>query len=126
MIVWGALVALVSAFCFALGAVGQHQVAAQSTSKTSFNVKLFLDLVPRRGLEGTVAVPVMLCASPAHGMAVETALRPVLVELGATVPASLSLVDATYDDPATYAEWGERTRPLVLSLVTALDTEVKV
>jgi drug/metabolite transporter (DMT)-like permease len=44
VILWGALVALVSAFFFALGAVGQHQVAAQSTSKTSFNIKLFLDL----------------------------------------------------------------------------------
>jgi drug/metabolite transporter (DMT)-like permease len=44
VIVWGTLVALVSAFFFALGAVGQHQVAARSTSKTSFNPRLFLDL----------------------------------------------------------------------------------
>jgi FMN reductase len=103
-------------------------VVACPTYKGSFTglLKLFLDLLPHRGLEGTVAVPVMLCASPAHGAAVETALRPVLVELGATVPASLSLVDATYDDPVTYAEWAERTRPLVQSLVTALDAKEKV
>ena len=96
-------------------------VVACPTYKGSFTglLKLFLDLLPHRGLEGAVSVPVMLGASPAHGLAVETALRPVLVELGATVPSSLYLVDATYDDPATYAEWGERTRPLVASLVAA-------
>ena len=96
-------------------------VVACPTYKGSFTglLKLFLDLVPHRGLEGTVAVPVMLGAAPVHTMAVETALRPVLVELGATVPASLFLVDSTYDDPASYAEWGERTRPLVQSLLHA-------
>jgi drug/metabolite transporter (DMT)-like permease len=37
-------VALVSAFFFALGAVGQHQVASQSTAQQSFDPRLFLDL----------------------------------------------------------------------------------
>ncbi len=36
--------ALLSAFFFAVGAVGQHQVASGSDSKTSFNLKLFTDL----------------------------------------------------------------------------------
>ena len=96
-------------------------VVACPTYKGSFTglLKLFLDLLPHRGLEGTVAVPVMLGALPGHAMAVETALRPVLTELGATVPASLFLVESAYDDLSTYAAWGERTRPLVQALVAA-------
>ena len=107
-------------------------VVACPTYKGSFTglLKVFLDLVPHRGLEGAVAVPVMLGAGPGHALAVEIALRPVLVELGATVPASLHLLEKTYDDPATYAEWGERTRPLVEALVAAragaTPTRVKV
>jgi FMN reductase len=96
-------------------------VVACPTYKGSFTglLKVFLDLLPHKALEGTVAVPVMLGAAPHHAMAVETALRPVLVELGATVPSSLFLLDSTYDDPATYAAWAERTRPLVQALVPA-------
>jgi FMN reductase len=103
-------------------AAAELVVVASPTYKGSFTglVKVFLDLLPHRGLEHSVAVPVMLGASPGHALAVETALRPVLTELGATVPASLFLVDSAYDDPATYAAWGERTRPLVHALVPAL------
>jgi FMN reductase len=104
-------------------------VVGSPTYKGSFTglLKLFLDVIPHRGLEGTVAVPVMLGAAPVHALAVETALRPVLSELGASVPSSLFLVESAYDDPATYAAWGERTRPLVHALVSALDRpEVKV
>ena len=112
-----------------LAASADLLVVACPTYKGSFTglLKVFLDLVPHRGLEGNVAVPVMLGAAPVHAMAVETALRPVLVELGATVPASLFLLDSTYDDPATYAEWAARTRPLVEALVHARTRpEVKV
>ena len=98
-------------------------VVASPTYKGSYTglLKLFLDLLPHRGLEGAVAVPVMLGAMPGHALAVETALRPVLTELGAVVPSSLFLVESAYDDPATYAAWGERTQPLVHALVHALD-----
>ena len=40
----------------------------------------------RHGLAGAVAVPVMTGGWPGHLLAVEVHLRPVLVELGATVP----------------------------------------
>jgi FMN reductase len=108
-------------------------VVASPTYKGSFTglLKVFLDRLPHRGLEGRVAVPVMLGASDGHRLAVETALRPVLTELGAIVPGSLYLVDSSYDDPATYAAWADQVRPLVHALVPALDPartdpEVKV
>ena len=61
-------------------------VVASPTYKGTFTslLKLFLDVFPLRGLEGTAAVPVMLGAAPVHALAVESALRPappgVLVE----------------------------------------------
>ena len=50
-------------------------------------LKAFLDRYGSNGLAGVVAVPVMTGGWPGHLLAVEVHLRPVLVELGATVPA---------------------------------------
>ena len=48
----------------------------------------------------------MLGAGPAHALAPELTLRPVLTEIGATVPVrGLFVVDTPYDDPAAYAAW---------------------
>ena len=45
-------------------------------------------------------------------------LRPVLTELGATVPGrGLFVIDRQYDDPAAYADWLSATRPIVTSLL---------
>ena len=49
-------------------------------------LKVFLDRLPYRGLEGPIALPLLVMNSPAHALAVEVHLRPLLVELGATVP----------------------------------------
>ncbi|MGN0063775.1 MAG: NADPH-dependent FMN reductase [Nocardioides sp.] len=67
-------------------------VVASPTYKASFTglLKLFLDRIPGDGLVGTVAVPLMLAAGPGHAMAPEVFLRPVLTELGATVPPPVS------------------------------------
>ena len=94
-------------------------VVASPTYKGSYTglLKAFLDRVPHRGLEGRVAVAVMLGAGPAHALAAEVFLRPVLTELGAVVPASLFVAESSYDDPATYDAWAARTRPVVDSLV---------
>jgi FMN reductase len=60
----------------------------------------------------------MLGASPAHALAPELSLRPVLTELGATVPGrGLFVTDSAYDDPAAYAFWLEDTKPIVSSLL---------
>ena len=46
----------------------------------------------------------MLGAGPAHALAPELSLRPVLTEIGASVPVrALYLLDSSYDDPAAYA-----------------------
>jgi FMN reductase len=49
-------------------------------------LKAFLDRYHSDGLAGLVAVPVMLGGAPGHALAVETQLRPILVELAAITP----------------------------------------
>ena len=98
-------------------------VVASPTYKASFTglLKLFLDRVPASGLAGTVAVPLMLAAAPGHALAPEVFLRPVLTELGATVPAAgLSVADRRYDDPAVFADWLTSARPVVRALLAAV------
>jgi FMN reductase len=64
-------------------------VFASPTYKASYTglLKAFLDRYGNNGLAGTVAVPVMTGGWAGHMLAVEVHLRPVLVELGSTVPA---------------------------------------
>lgn len=50
-------------------------------------LKAFFDRYPSDGLAGVTAVPVMTAGSPVHGLAIDFALRPLLVELGASVPS---------------------------------------
>jgi FMN reductase len=64
-------------------------VFASPTYKAAYTglLKAFLDRYGNNGLAGVTAVPVMTGGWPGHLLAVEVHLRPVLVELGATVPA---------------------------------------
>ena len=60
----------------------------------------------------------MLGGGPAHSLAPELTLRPVLTEIGGTVPGrGLYVVDAQHDDPAAYADWLDRNRPTVTTLL---------
>ena len=96
-------------------------VVACPTYKGTYTglLKLFLDRFATDGLSG-VAVPLMLGAGPGHALAPELTLRPVLSEIGATVPApGLYLLDAAFDDPAAYAPWLERARPAITALVNS-------
>jgi len=48
----------------------------------------------------------MLGAGPAHALAPELTLRPVLTEIGGSVPVrGLYVVDSAFDDPAPYEPW---------------------
>jgi len=91
-------------------------VIASPTYKAAYTglLKLFLDrFAGGTGLSG-LAVPLMLGGSPAHSLAPELTLRPVLTEIGGTVPGrALYVVDAQHDDPAAYADWLAATRPIV-------------
>jgi FMN reductase len=64
-------------------------VFASPTYKASYTgmLKAFLDRYGSNGLAGSVAVPLMTGGWAGHLLAVEVHLRPVLVELGAVVPA---------------------------------------
>ena len=62
-------------------------------------LKAFFDRYGSNGLAGVVALPVMLGAAPQHALAVETHFRPLLVELGASVPSrGLYVLEAQLDD----------------------------
>jgi len=92
-------------------------VFASPTYKAAYTgmLKAFLDRYGGNGLAGTVAVPVMTGGWPGHLLAVEVHLRPVLVELGATVPARGLFVTepelANLD--AAVAKWAETAVPLI-------------
>lgn len=63
-------------------------VIASPVYKASFTglLKAFLDQFGRDELAALATVPVMVGAAPLHSLAVETQLRPVLVEIGASCP----------------------------------------
>ena len=92
-------------------------VFASPTYKAAYTgmLKAFLDRYGSNGLAGVVAVPVMTGGWPGHLLAVEVHLRPVLVELGATVPARGLYVTepefATLD--AAIVKWAESAVPLI-------------
>jgi FMN reductase len=96
-------------------------VVATPTYKGSYSglLKLFLDrFAAGSGLNG-LAVPLMLGGSAAHSLAPELLLRPVLTELGATVPGrGLFVIDTEHADPAAYEPWLEATRPPVADFLT--------
>lgn len=92
-------------------------VVATPVYKASFTglLKSFLDLYGPDGLAGVVAVPLVVSAAPAHALVGEVHLRPVLVELGATVPTrALSVLDADLADltPAVDRWWSGAEHPL--------------
>jgi FMN reductase len=95
-------------------------VFASPTYKASFTglLKLFLDQIAGDSLRGVVGIPLMLGAGPAHGLAPEVHLRPVLVELGLSCPTrALYLLDTETDGPALEA-WLEASAPIVRRAVS--------
>ncbi len=104
-------------------------VVATPVHKASFTglLKAFLDLYGPDGLAGVVAVPLVVSAAPQHALVGEVHLRPVLVEIGATVPTrSLTLVDADLADvdPAIARWWARAEAPLTRTLGTVARTAV--
>lgn len=101
-------------------------VVASPTYKGSYTglLKLFLDRFAADSLTGVLAVPLMLGAGPRHALAPEVFLRPVLAELGATVPGkALYVLEDGYDNPVEYESWLDAVRPFVaaaMRLETAL------
>jgi FMN reductase len=93
-------------------------VFASPTFKATYTglIKLFLDQFPSDGLAGVTAFPVMLGAGPAHALAPDLLLKPVLVELGAICPAAgLYLIDKSYAEDPRLDAWIARVKPLLAS-----------
>jgi FMN reductase len=84
-------------------------VIATPTYKGSYTglLKSFLDHVGGGALRGITAVPVTTVGSPAHTLAADVHLRPLLVELGASTPTSALVVGADQlDDPrSAVSDW---------------------
>src|SRR5690606_34728111 len=96
-------------------------VVASPTFKATYSglLKLFLDRFAADQLQG-VAVPLMLGGSPAHSLAPEFHLRPLLTHLGARVPApALYVLESQHDDPGAYTAWLASARPVIGTLVAA-------
>ncbi|MFC8596917.1 NAD(P)H-dependent oxidoreductase [Isoptericola sp. NPDC057191] len=98
-------------------AAARYVVVATPVYKASYTglLKAFVDRYGHRGLDGVTALPLVVSASPDHASAGDDHLRPLLVELGATVPASsLALLESELPDvgdrvDAWVAGWlGER------------------
>ena len=92
-------------------------IFASPTYKASYTgmLKAFLDRYGSNGLAGTIAVPVMTGGWAGHALAVEVHLRPVLVELGATVPArGLYVTEPEFGElDAAVARWAAAAIPLI-------------
>ncbi|GLU45705.1 NAD(P)H-dependent oxidoreductase [Nocardiopsis ansamitocini] len=97
-------------------------IVASPTYKATYTglLKVFLDLLPSGALTGTTALPLLVMGSPAHTLAVEVHLRPLLVELGAEVPTpglavlqgSIAAGDGSELD-AVLAPWVQRVAPQI-------------
>jgi FMN reductase len=63
-------------------------LVASPTYKGTYTglLKVFLDRLGYRALASTIALPMLVMKHPEHSLAVEVHMRPLLIELGATVP----------------------------------------
>lgn len=90
-------------------------VVATPVYKASYTglLKAFVDLFGPAALRGVVAVPLVVSASPAHQHVGETHLRPLLVELEASVPTGTFAVTESQlaDLGPALAAWDEAWRP---------------
>ncbi|GAA2118547.1 NADPH-dependent FMN reductase [Actinomadura napierensis] len=92
-------------------------VVASPTYKATYTglLKVFLDRLPGGALASTVALPLLVMGDPKHSLAVEVHLRPLLVELGATVPTpGLAFLESQVPDAAgVLGAWADLVAPQV-------------
>ena len=106
----------------ALAAVAGADIAivASPVRRGSYTgiLKTFLDALPDRALQGSVAVPVMVARTPRHTLAADVHLRPVLLELGASCPTpALFALESRLTNPgAVCGAWFGRARPALRHL----------
>lgn len=102
-------------------------VIASPTFKGTYTglLKAFLDRFALTDLNGVTAVPVLVGSGAAHALAVEVHLRPLLVEIGASLPTrGLFVLDSELDQlDTTLDAWlTEAATPLRRALHDVSDT----
>ena len=88
-------------------------IVASPTYKATYTglLKLFLEQFKAGELEGTTSVALMLGGSAHHSLAPELTLKPVLSEIGASLPLpGLYLIDSTWEDDGVLDAWVEQGR----------------
>ncbi len=94
-------------------------LVASPTYKGTYTglLKVFLDRLPHRALGQAVALPLMLMGVPDHAPAVDAYLRPLLIELGATVPApGLAVLESDLDRlDGVLAPWADQVASALAS-----------
>ncbi|GAA3567316.1 NAD(P)H-dependent oxidoreductase [Kribbella ginsengisoli] len=85
-------------------------------------LKSFLDVLPHLALAGSVVVPVTVSAAPSHKLLADLHLRPVLAELGASVPTPpVALEEKDFEDlQLPVSVWLRRHAGLVQATTIAL------
>jgi FMN reductase len=105
----------------ATAAASDLLIVASPTYKATYSglLKVFLDRIDgKSGLAGVVTVPLMLGAGPAHFLAPELQLKPVLVELGALAPVQgLYLSERGYAEPDAFTPWLAQWKPVLERLL---------
>jgi FMN reductase len=96
-------------------------VVASPVYKAAYTgvLKMLLDRIPMEGLAGRIAIPVMVAAAPIHVLAVETHLRPVLIELGACCPTrGLVVMESKLSElPDVVGKWLETAKLMLAPLL---------
>ena len=107
----------------ALDAVGSADVlvVASPTYKATYTgmLKVFLDRFGAGSLASTAALPLLVMGDARHSLAVETHLRPLLVELGANVPTpGLAVLESQLADAEeVVGAWADRVAPQVAAFL---------
>ncbi|MEV0798773.1 NAD(P)H-dependent oxidoreductase [Kribbella sp. NPDC050281] len=82
-------------------------------------LKSFLDVLPPRALAGAVVVPVTVSAAPSHKLLADQHLRPVLAELGASVPVpGVILEESDLEDLQVVLSTWIRTNAAIIQATT--------
>ncbi|MBB3730810.1 NADPH-dependent FMN reductase [Nonomuraea dietziae] len=96
---------------------GAHlAVIASPTYKATYTglLKAFLDRLPPGALAGRTALPVLVMGDPRHALAVEVHFRPLLLELGASVPTpGLALLESDLPGGPALAAWADLVVPQI-------------
>jgi FMN reductase len=108
--------------CAATLSASTLAVVASPTFKATYTglLKAFLDWFPQTGLAGVTVVPLMVGGTPEHALAVEVHLRPLLIEIGATLPTrGLFILDSDLEGlDARIDSWLEQAGPGLAAAIT--------